>query len=345
MNSLIDLTLEKLEKILLTFGEPKFRMQQLLYGIYKKGYIHYDEFSNISQKLKIQLSKDYPLLPLKLIESLVSKDGSKKLLLETIDGEYIESVIIPKDKDKYTLCISTQIGCPIKCQFCATGHIGLKRSLTFGEILAQFVYAIRNTEGKISNVVFMGMGEPFLNYENTLYALKILNMPIGGNISKRKLTISTSGILPSLKKYVKNKEKYRLAFSLGSPFEEVRKKLMPGVKHYPLKEILHQLYLHSKTAGKNVRITIEYVLIPNINDDKESAYATIKIAKNLKAKINIIPYNPIPNANFKKASQKDTIRFYSYFKDANLTVTIRKSYGNDISASCGQLYAKYKQLY
>lgn len=294
--------------------------------------------TDISKALRERLSKEAFIPIHKLIKKEKSSDGAVKFLFELLDGERIESVFIPEG-DRRTVCVSTQVGCPLGCIFCRTSLVGFKRNLEWWEIVEQVRAVREEIKERITNVVFMGMGEPFLNYEHVLNALRMLNnVKYGLGIGARKLTVSTVGIVPEIKKFAEVKEQFKLAVSLNATTDEVRSYLMPINKRYPLYSLLDALrYYYEK---KRKRITFEYVLIKGVNDKDEDAKRLGRIARSIPSKINLIPYNPCDELPFSPPDDNDIHRFYEILYPFNITVTIRWSKGRDIKAACGQLVGK-----
>lgn len=331
-------TREELKKKFAELGLKSYRGEQVFLWIYKKMDFNPDNWTDINMDLRGDIKKNHIIFNIKLIKKYKSTDkNTLKFLFELSDKEYIESVII-FDSNRITLCTSTQIGCNLNCEFCATGKLDFKRNLSVDEIISQFLIVQDNMKEKITNVVFMGMGEPFLNYDNTIKAAKVFADQKGLSIAHRKITISTAGIIPSIKRFIEEKHKFRLAISLNSAFEESRSFLMPVNKKYNLKELKKSLKNYYNISKKE--LTFEYVLIENINDFREDAEALYEFTKNIKCKINLIPYNPV-DKKFKAPSDKKLIEFYYFLREKGLTVNIRDSHGSDINAACGQLSAGY----
>ena len=313
---------------------PKFHGEQLYKWLYQKSVNDITKMSNIPDSLKIIINKKYKLNPLKIEKKLKSKnEDTIKYLFETNDHKLIESVSII-DSGRHTLCISSQIGCSVDCDFCATGKMGIIRNLNCGEIIQQLISISAERKQKITNIVFMGMGEPFLNYANVIKACKIINDPSGFNLSSKRITISTSGILPIMKQFILEKHKYKLAISLNASNNSDRDKLIPINKKWPIEDILDTIkdYKYQKYRP----IMFEYVLINGVNDSIENAIELSNLLKKIHCKINIIPYNETEK-NYKRS--KNIEKFVTKLNEikSNYRVLIRWSKGQDIDAACGQL--------
>jgi len=308
----------------------KFKAKEIFKFIHQKAKTSIDDFTTIKLTERNQLKELFYISAIAPLKTEKAKDVLK-IAFELGDGKVIETVFMDYGKDRKTLCISSQVGCPIGCQFCATGKMGFKRDLTVSEILSQVYFFAK--DHKISNIVFMGMGEPLLNFDNVMAAAKTLNNESGLNIASRKIVISTIGIIEGIKKFAGESKQLRLAWSLVSPFDEVRKKLI-GHKGLPtISETVAALKDYQNKTKR--RITIEYVLLKEVNDSENDQQQLVKISKNLDCHINLIPYNSTgPNY-----IGGDVDKFRSSLKkiDPNINVTIRKSLGQDISAACGQL--------
>ena len=313
---------------------PKFHGEQLYKWLYQKSVNDITKMSNLPDSLKIIINNKYKLNPLKIEKKLKSKnEDTIKYLFKTNDHKLIESVSMI-DSGRHTLCISSQIGCSVDCDFCATGKMGIIRNLNCGEIIQQLISISAERKQKITNIVFMGMGEPFLNYANVIKACKIINDPSGFNLSSKKITISTSGILPIMKKFILEKHKYKLAISLNASNNSDRDKLIPINKKWPIEDILDTIkdYKYQKYRP----IMFEYVLINGVNDSIENAIELSNLLKKIHCKINIIPYNETEK-NYKRS--KNIEKFVTKLNEikSNYRVLIRWSKGQDIDAACGQL--------
>jgi 23S rRNA (adenine2503-C2)-methyltransferase len=337
------LWLEELEKILSSWEEKPYRVNQLATWIYNKGVSDFEQMTNLSREFRQKLAASYTLSTLKLIKTQNSLDGSTKFLLALPDKETIESVLI-RDKGKNTICISAQVGCPLGCLFCATGYMGYKRNLTAGEIVDQVlqVKPYINRGEILNNVVYMGMGEPLLNYHNVTKSLKILTSDFGVCISPKRITLSTAGLVPQIYHLADEGVKVKLAISLHAPDEELRKKLMPVTNKHSLKDLLAAAKYYAKQVGH--RVTFEYILIKGVNDSEKQAMQLARLIANIPCKINLIMYNPIPDAPFERPALEQAQKFREILYPRAPAVTLRISKGVDIAAACGQLKTKvYKK--
>lgn len=342
------LTLKELRDFFTVADEKRFRGDQVFEWIYGHMAGSFDEMSTLPNYLRKKLNLYCELNTLTLFSSEQSRrTGTKKYLFKTHDDLVVESVVIP-DPKRITLCISTQVGCPLDCQFCATGLMGYKRNLSSAEILDQFLMVSRDYgKNKISNIVYMGMGEPLLNYANTLKTLQIFAEEKTKDISLRRITVSTAGIAPKIVELADSGLKVKLALSLHSMFEETRTKIMPINKKYSLAENLEAIRYYSKQT--DTRITFEYVMLKDINDRSDDLSALIRLCKSIPSKINVIPFNSIAHMNptgFARElepSQKFRIdEFVKTLREKEITVMVRFTQGDDIAAACGQL--AYKNL-
>jgi 23S rRNA (adenine2503-C2)-methyltransferase len=315
-------------------GEEPFRANQLFNWIYKKNTADFDKMLNISRESRKKFSEIFFISSFRSSEEFRSSDGTIKFRFGLDDGYFIESVYIPEEK-RNTLCISTQVGCPLGCKFCLTGEMGFKRNLSVSEMVNE-VMSVKERTGRdrITNIVLMGMGEPLLNYENVKKFINILIASEGLAFAKRKVTLSTSGILPELEKFIKEVD-VSLSISLNAPDDETRSRIMPINRKFPLKEILRAASLYPEVHKRMV--TFEYVLIKGINDSLKQAEKLASLLKGLRCKINLIPYNENPYSEFKRPADETVLAFQEILKKHNYTATIRKSRGQDISAACGQL--------
>lgn len=353
------LSLSQLEEFVLSNGETKYRAKQLMEWIYHKNESDFDKMTNISKAYRERLKSIAYIETLKLINTQTSPNKDTiKYLFELSDGKRIESVLIFED-DRTTVCISTQVGCALGCEFCTTAKLGFLRNLTTSEIIDQIVQIRRTPLSilpllggiKLTNIVFMGMGEPLLNYDNVISSAKLINDPLGFEIAARKITISTAGIVPEIYRLANEGKQFKLAISLNATTNELRNKLMPINKKYPIEELMKSAKHYADKTGK--RVTFEYVLISEVNDTFEDAQRLIKLVKDIPCKINLIPYNPPINEILNSKSQiskcdlkltrpsgNRVYRFQEYLYPHCPAVTIRNSKGNEISAACGQLSAR-----
>ncbi len=329
----------ELEGFIATFGKERYRSTQILRWLYQKGVCSFDEMTNLSKRFREQLGQVSRISNLNPIRIEEAKDRTNKFLFELEDGNRIESVLIP-DKSRLTLCVSTQVGCGLGCRFCLTGKMGLKRNLSVSEIVNQILAAKEHLHDKssITNIVLMGMGEPLANYTNTLKAIELMAHPDGFCFSSRRITLSTAGLLPELKKLLNEKIRFRLALSLNASDEETRSHLMPINRRHPMKEVLK--VLRNFPLKRRARITFEYVLLEGVNDSTGDAKRLIQLLKGIPSKINLIPLNEAPEIPFKKPTEERVREFQEILMRAGLTAIVRASKGTDISAACGQLQGK-----
>lgn len=341
------LTLSELKDYFLSKGLQKFRGEQLFYWMYNHLSTDIDEMTNIPKTIRSEIRNEIELQTLEYFHTEESENTkTKKYIFVTKDNNKIESVIIPEET-RTTLCISTQVGCPLDCQFCATGLMGYKNNLSSGEIFDQYMLAAKDYgKDKITNIVYMGMGEPLLNYQNTLKSLKIFSNELTKGISIKKITLSTAGIAPKIRELADSGINVKIALSLHSCFEEMRSKLMPINQKYSLKENLMAVRYYAKKTG--TRITFEYVMLKDLNDTDEDVSALVKICKEIPSKVNIIPFNSLSHMNPKGFSAKlestprDRIEnFVQKLRDKNITVMVRQTQGDDIAAACGQLAIEF----
>lgn len=308
----------------------------------------YDEMMNLPKNLRKKLEDETELISLRLYDSKQSlSTGTKKYIFKTVEGSSIESVIIPEEK-RTTLCISTQVGCPLDCKFCATGLMGYKKNLNAGEIFDQYKLAKQDyQESEITNIVYMGMGEPLLNYDETLKSLQIFSEELTTGINLNKITVSTAGIAPKIKELANSGLKVKLALSLHSCFDDIRNRIMPINRKYDLEENLDAIKYYSKKTGS--KITFEYVMLKDVNDRDEDIKALIKLCSTIPSKINVIPFNSLEHMNptgyaaeLKPTSQNRINEFVNKLREKNIRVMLRSTQGDDISAACGQLAIKQK---
>ena len=331
-----DLTFSELERKVVELNLERYRAKQIARWIYKKFSDSFFSMTDLSKETRKLLSQVFEIDVLKPLKVEKSKDGTRKYLFLLPDGNTIESVFIP-ERDWNTLCVSTQVGCPIGCSFCLTARSGFVRNLTTAEIIDQYVQVQRDIslEKRISNVVFMGMGEPFLNFENVKKAIEIMTDSNMLDLSTRKITVSTVGIVPGILRMAKEMKKVKLAVSLHAVSDEVRNELVPVNKKYPIKELLKALRQYPTDSVR--RIMIEYVMLKGVNDSEEDAQKLVKLLKGLKVKVNLIPFNPFPGSPYEPSPMERILKFQKILWDNNISAFIRESRGRDISAACGML--------
>jgi 23S rRNA (adenine2503-C2)-methyltransferase len=328
------MTLPELEEFIISNGEPAFRARQLQFWLYKKHAGDFKSMSNLSKNFRNKLEDIALISDTKIRQKLVSKDGTIKYLLEYPDGNVVETVLMSFEKrPNLTACVSTQVGCAVGCVFCATGKRGFIRNLTAREIVDQILTIQRDTGLTVTNLVYMGQGEPLLNYDETTKSINIINSEL--EIGIRRITVSTSGIVPKIYELTEMNRQLVLALSLHAPDHELRKKLIPIEEKYPVDEVIKAMKHYAEKTGR--RVTIEYTLIDGVNDSPEQAEKVNKLLKGLKYNINLIPYNPVCGDSFKKPSIGRVNRFKSVLEKVERKVTVRLERGTDIAAACGQL--------
>lgn len=333
-SGLAGLSLADLVEFCRVVDQPRYRAEQLYYWLYTKQVADFDAMTNIPKSFRAWLAENAAINSLTQHRLTVSDDGSTtKLLFQTHDGNFIESVLM-HEGGRVTVCLSTQVGCKLDCQFCATAQMGFHRNLSVGEIIDQFLLLQRRERRRITNVVFMGMGEPFLNYQRVVDAAHLLNGQDGINLGARKITISTVGIIPAIRRFTAERQRFKLAISLNASDQPTRQRIMPIAREFPLPELLAAVSDYYQ-ATRN-RPTFEYVLLAGINDDADSARRLVDKIDGLPCKVNLIPYNEI-NGPYRRPSDDTIEAFTELLYNAPFTVTVRWSKGTGIKAGCGQL--------
>jgi 23S rRNA (adenine2503-C2)-methyltransferase len=334
-----NLTLEELTVFLAGMGKERFRASQLMRWMYSRLVNDFDAMSDLSKALRAELHQRARISCLGSEVTEDSRDGTRKYLFRLEDGQTIETVRIPMEDNRVTLCISTQVGCALGCVFCHTGSFGLVRNLTPGEIVNQVCAAL--ADGPISNIVLMGMGEPLHNLDNVVKALQILYLPEGLDFSPRKVTLSTAGLVPEMLE-LGQRIRVNLAVSLNATTDEVRNQLMPVNRRYPLAQLME--VCRNYPLQPRQRITFEYILIRGVNDSDQDARRLVKLLHGIKAKVNLIPFNEHSASPFKAPTGDRVTRFQGYLLDRGMVAIRRASKGQDISAACGQLKGKRDPL-
>src|SRR5213082_3582584 len=336
------LLLSELQEKLREFAEPTYRAGQIMNWLYEKRASGFEEMSDLPQALRAQLAENFRIDKLGVARVLGSCDTTLKFLFRLSDGNLIESVLIPaspalygQKSDRRTACVSTQVGCAYGCKFCASGLDGWKRNLSADEIVDQIIAVEREGGERIDNIVFMGMGEPLANYENLLRAIRILNAHWGIGIGARHITVSTSGLVPQIRKLADQPLQIRLAVSLHGASDEIRSRIMPVNRKYNVGALLDACRYF--TSRKKQRITFEYILIAQVNDSDEQARQLAKHARALEAKVNLIPYNRVEGLDWTKPSIDRQKKFLAILRSADVRATLRREKGDDIAAACGQL--------
>lgn len=336
---LLDLPHDELEAFVGSLGEARFRADQIFRWIHGRGATRFAEMTDVSRPLRNRLAEAAHIGTLTLLDVRDSEDGSAKLALKTEDGHVVEAVLMP-DAHKVSVCLSSQVGCAQGCGFCATAGLGLRRSLRAGEIAAQ-LYAVRRyladrgDERRISNVVYMGMGEPLANLEGTTRSIRLLTHPLGANLSSRRITVSTVGIVPALERFGAHQPQVNLAISLNATDQQTRERIMPAARRYPLDVLLRAV--RRFPLEKRRRVTWEYVLLKGVNDREEDARRLPRLVAGIPSKFNLIAWNPVEGLSFEPPDPEAVEAFADPVRRAGLTVVVRQSRGADIAAACGQL--------
>ncbi len=363
--NLLGLDRADLEAFFTSIGEKKFRATQVMKWIHQLGVVDFQAMNNLSKGLRNRLSESSCIQNLHLSQDQISNDGTRKWLLRLQDGNHIEAVYIPEN-DRGTLCVSSQVGCALDCSFCSTGRQGFNRNLSTAEIISQVWLASqlleeekwhtdapltplrmeKNPEGKIinrkiTNVVLMGMGEPLLNFDNVVSAVRIMMDDFAYGLSKRRVTVSTAGVVPAMDR-LGDIIDMRLAVSLHATNDALRDELVPVNKKYPLKELMAACHRFIDKQNTRSRITFEYVMLDGINDQPEQARELIKLLKGIPVLMNLIPFNPFESSGYSSSSKKAVLRFSEILHKAGMTTVVRKTRGEDIDAACGQLAGKIR---
>ena len=335
MKSIFDLKLEDLTSYLEDNGYSKFVSKQIYDWIYKKRVFDFDKMSNIKLELREQLKKDFDISMLKLVRRQTSKE-TNKYLFELADGNLIESVLMRHDYG-LSVCVSSQIGCNMGCSFCESGRLKKVRDLLPGEIVRQILMIEEDVGMRISSVVVMGIGEPFDNYDNIMDFIRIINSPFGIAIGARHITVSTSGLVPMIKKYAEEDLQTNLAISLHAPNDELRNKIMKVNKAYNISALIAAINEYIEKTNR--RVTIEYVMLSMVNDSEENANELADLLRGMNVYVNLIPYNETSHIEYKKSPNDQVMKFYDTLKRRGINVTVRREFGGNIDAACGQLRA------
>ena len=335
MKSIFDLKLEDLTSYLEENGYSKFVSKQIYDWIYKKRVFDFDKMSNIKLELREQLKKDFDISMLKLVRRQTSKE-TNKYLFELDDGNLIESVLMRHDYG-LSVCVSSQIGCNMGCSFCESGRLKKVRDLLPGEIVRQILMIEEDVGMRISSVVVMGIGEPFDNYDNIMDFIRIINSPFGVAIGARHITVSTSGLVPMIKRYADEDFQTNLAISLHAPNDELRNKIMKVNKAYNISELIAAINEYIEKTNR--RVTIEYVMLSMVNDSEENANELADLLRGMNVYVNLIPYNETSHIEYKKSPNDRVMKFYDTLKRRGINVTVRREFGGNIDAACGQLRA------
>ena len=334
--NLLDYDRKGLAAFFVALGEKPFRATQILKWLYQEGVEDFDLMTDLSKSLRAYLNENCYLATPEIVIEQIASDGTRKWALQTSCGNRIETVFIPEE-GRGTLCVSSQIGCALACTFCSTAQQGFNRNLTTAEIIGQVIVAQKRlgTTKRITNVVMMGMGEPLLNFDNVVAAMNLMMDDFTFGLSKRRVTISTSGVVPAMYRLTQACD-VSLAVSLHAVTDELRDELVPINKKYPLKELMEACRDNAKLSPRRT-VTFEYVMLEGVNDSMQDAKGLIKLLKTVPSKLNLIPFNPFPNNNYRCSSSETIHRFKTLLNDAGIITTVRKTRGEDIDAACGQL--------
>lgn len=335
-SSIRSLSLEELEGIITGYGQPKYRAKQVYEWLHKHNVSSYDEMQNIPKALRAKLAADFQIVPNKLIEKVQSEDDSRKYLIELSDGAVIESVgIVGNDQSRLTVCVSSQVGCAMECEFCATGQQGFTRNLSSDEIVDQVVIVGKDFDKRVDNVVLMGQGEPFNNYDNVISAIRRMNNDDDLNIGARHITVSTSGIIDEIYSFAHEPEQFRLAVSLHSADQSTRNQLMPRLSGQPLRKLRQALKYYNEIKGR--RVTIEYMLLDGINDSEGSLDKLLEFCKDFNAHLNLLTFNSITNSKLSSSKKNVFNKWQNVLQSNGIPTSIRFSKGSDVNGACGQL--------
>ncbi|MBT6037980.1 MAG: 23S rRNA (adenine(2503)-C(2))-methyltransferase RlmN [Halieaceae bacterium] len=341
--NLLGLSRQQLEDFFTDLGEKRFRAEQVMKWIHHQGVIDFADMSNLGKGLREKLESLATITPPEIADQQDSADGTRKWAIRVTGGALVEAVLIP-EAGRATLCVSSQVGCSLDCKFCSTGKQGFQRDLTAAEIIGQVWLAINSYDGWqsgkgriVTNVVMMGMGEPLLNFDNVVSAMSLMTDDLAYGLSKRKVTLSTSGVVPALDRLAEFSD-VSLAVSLHAPNDEIRNQIVPINRRYPIQQLLQSAksYIDAQSDRKRV-VTIEYTLLAGVNDQPEHARELSTLLKDFPCKINLIPFNHFPNSGFERPSGNAVSRFWQVLVDAGFIVTVRSTRGDDIDAACGQL--------
>ena len=338
MKNIYNYTLEELKDYFIKNNDKKFRANQIYEFLYKKRVKTFKEMNNIGQKAIEKLEKEFSIDQIKLILKQEDKDV-KKYLFELADKQRIESVLMFHDYG-ISICISSQVGCNMGCKFCESGRLKKVRNLEAYEMVEQILFIEDDIKERISHVVIMGIGEPFDNYDNVMNFIKIITNPKGIELGTRHITVSTCGLIPGIEKFSNETGQVNLAISLHAPNDEIRTKIMPIAKVYPLNNLINTIKKYIEKTNR--RVTFEYIMLEGINDSIENAKELSSLLKNINCYVNLIPYNETENIEFKRTGQTNIMKFYDVLKKNKINVTIRKEFGGKVDAACGQLRANQK---
>lgn len=339
MRNIYGMTLSDLETYFISIGDKKFKAIQVFEWLYKKRVSSFQEMTNVKKETLNKIEEDFNLDKLKIIDKKVGKDVTK-YLFELNDCEKVEAVLMNHDYGN-SLCVSTQVGCNMGCTFCESGRLKKVRNLEVHEMVLQILAIEDDQNTRISHVVLMGIGEPFDNYDNIIKFIDIINSGKGIDIGARHITVSTCGIIPKIKDFINNGKQVNLAISLHASNDELRSRLMPINKAYPLKNLIEVLKEYIEKTNR--RVTFEYILLKGVNDKEENAIELARLINKMNAYVNLIPYNETSHIEYKKSDKKQILKFYDILKKNNINVTIRREFGSEVMAACGQLRANHER--
>ena len=343
MQTIYDFSLAKAEEMLAGHGQKSYRAKQLYSWLYRKRVLSFEEMSDLPAALIQELSSEYSIMPVTLLDKQVARDRTAKYLFELSDGATIETVLMRFNFGN-SVCVSSQVGCNMGCAFCASGLLKKQRDLTAGEMVGQIIYIQKELDAageRVDNVVVMGTGEPFDNYDNVIDFCSVINSDHGLSIGARHITISTCGVVPKIRAFAQGHYQYNLAISLHAPNDELRRELMPIDRAYPLNELMDALKDYSEDNHR--RLTFEYILLKGVNDSDEDAKQLADLIRGMNAYVNLIPYNEVDENGFKTTDERAALRFYDVIMKNGVKATLRSKHGDDIDAACGQLRARHER--
>ena len=339
MKNIYDYSIEELKDYFINIEEKSFRATQVYEWLYKHRIKDFDEINNMKEEVIEKLKRDFNLNSLTIVNKLQG-ENVYKYLFKLNDGNTVEAVLMQQSYGN-SLCVSTQVGCNIGCCFCESGTLKKLRNLEPSEMVLPILAIEKDLNIRISHIVLMGIGEPFDNYENVIKFINIINHPKGINIGARHITVSTSGLVPKIEKFINDGKQVNLAISLHAPNDKIRNELMPINKVYNLSKLIKTIKKYISITNR--RVTMEYIMLKGINDSEENAIELVKLLKGINCYVNLIPYNETSHLKFKKSDKETIIKFYDILKKNKINVTIRKEFGSKVMAACGQLRANYKE--
>ncbi|MFA5603333.1 MAG: 23S rRNA (adenine(2503)-C(2))-methyltransferase RlmN [Bacilli bacterium] len=339
MKSIYDYSIDELKNYFQGISEKPFRAVQLYEWLYKKRINSFDEITNMNKNIINRIKEDFNLDEITIVSKLQGKDVYK-YLFKLRDGNTVEAVLMKQNYGN-SLCVSTQVGCNMGCYFCESGRLKRLRNLEVNEMLLPILLIEKDLDIRISHVVLMGIGEPFDNYDNVIKFINIINNPKGIDIGARHITVSTSGVVPQIEKFINDGKQVNLAISLHAPNDEIRNKLMPINKAYNISLLIKTIKKYIEATNR--RVTMEYIMLKGINDSVQNAIELSNLLRGINCYVNLIPYNETSNSKFKKSNNDDVMKFYDILKQNHINVTVRKEFGSKMMAACGQLRANYKE--